>query len=100
VTAVNSEFDPKDPLFKPLTFAQVIELTGRNRRTVEKWVAAGRLRTIRLEHPSETVMIKREVLEVDRATREASRRGRPRPKKGDAASDGPGVDAGGSGAAQ
>lgn len=99
MTTVNNEFDPNDPLFKPLTFAQVIALTGRHKRTVEKWVADGRLRTVRLDHPPETVMIKREVLEVDRATREASRRGRPRAKKADPTPEDPGVDAGGSGAA-
>jgi predicted DNA-binding transcriptional regulator AlpA len=32
-----------DPLFKPLTLAEVIEITGRSRRTIERWIAAGRL---------------------------------------------------------
>ena len=99
VSAVNRDFDPNDPLFKPLTMTQVLELTGLHKRTVQKWVAAGRLRTIRLDHPPETVMIKREVLELERETREAARRGRPRPKRGDAPPEVPGVDAGGSPAA-
>lgn len=35
--------DPNDPMFKPLTMREVLEITGRSRRTIEKWVKNGRL---------------------------------------------------------
>lgn len=35
--------DPTDPLFKPLTMRQVMEITERSRRTIEKWVQTGKL---------------------------------------------------------
>lgn len=35
--------DPDDPLLKPLTMREVMEITGRSRRTIERWVAEKRL---------------------------------------------------------
>ncbi len=35
--------DPTDPMFKPLTMREVLDITGRSRRTVEKWVKNGHL---------------------------------------------------------
>lgn len=80
-------FDRDDPLLRPLTIAQAMELTGRSDRTIHRWIHDGRLRTVRLpgRQPPEDVLIEREVLEVERATRQAARRGRPRPKTADEA---------------
>jgi len=30
--------DPGDPMFKPVTIKQALEITGRSRRTLERWV--------------------------------------------------------------
>lgn len=75
--------DPNDPLLRPLTIAQAMALTGRSERTIERWIHDGRLRKVRLggDQPQD-VLIEREVLETERATRRAARRGRPRPKTG------------------
>ncbi len=85
--------DPGDPLLRPLTIRQAMELTGRSERTIDRWIHDGRLRKVRLKDPPEDVVIERELLEVERATRQASRRGRPRPKAADTPTAGE-VDAG------
>lgn len=87
-------FDRDDPLMRPLTIRQAMELTGRSDRTLHRWIHDGRLRVVRLTgtEPPEQVLIEREVLEVERATRRAARRGRPRPKNTD--TQGESVDAG------
>ncbi len=75
------KLDPDDPLLRPLTIKQAMELTGRSERTIDRWIHDGRLRKVRLNgDPPQEVLIEREVLEVERATRRAARRGRPRPK--------------------
>lgn len=75
-------FDRDDPLLRPLTIKQAMELTGRSKRTIDRWIQDGRLRKVRLKDtaPPQDVLIEREVLETERATRRAARRGRPRPK--------------------
>lgn len=35
--------DPMDPMFKPVTVKQALEITGRTRRTLERWVEQGHL---------------------------------------------------------
>lgn len=35
--------DPADPMLRPLTMREVMEVTGRSRRTIERWVAEKRL---------------------------------------------------------
>jgi hypothetical protein len=35
--------DPTDPMFKPVTIKQAMEITGRTRRTLERWVQEERL---------------------------------------------------------
>jgi excisionase family DNA binding protein len=88
-------FDRDDPLLRPLTIKQAMELTGRSDRTIDRWIQQGRLRKVRLGgNPPEDVVIERELLEVERATRQAARRGRPRPKSGDTPSVGEEIDAG------
>lgn len=70
-----------DPLFRPLTIAEVVKRTGRSRRTIDRWIKDGRLRVIQLSEPPERVVIARDAIKVERATRRAARRGRP-PKDG------------------
>jgi excisionase family DNA binding protein len=80
--------DPHDPLLRPLTIKQAMELTGRSARTIDRWIHDGRLRKVRLGgDPPEEVLIEREVLEAERDTRRAARRGRPRPKASDTAKE-------------
>jgi excisionase family DNA binding protein len=87
--------DRDDPLLRPLTIKQAMELTGRSNRTIDRWIQDGRLRKVKLGgDPPQEVLIEREVLEAERATRQASRRGRPRPKVGDTPPAADGVDAG------
>jgi len=89
-------FDRDDPLLRPLTIKQAMELTGRSDRTIERWIHDGRLRKVTLQgDPPQQVLIEREVLEVERATRQASRRGRPRAKTTDTPSGDEVIDAGG-----
>jgi excisionase family DNA binding protein len=74
-------FDRDDPLLRPLTIKQAMELTGRSDRTIERWIHDGRLRKVVLQgDPPQQVLIEREVLEVERATRRSARQGRPRHK--------------------
>ncbi len=84
--------DPTDPLFKPLTFEQVLEITERKRRTVEKWVAAGKLtayevkhrRTVvRLFNEDEVTAVEKEMSDAALANRARirARGGRPGPRK-------------------
>ncbi len=81
-------FDRDDPLLRPLTIKQAMELTGRSDRTIERWIHDGRLRKVTLPgDPPQEVLIERQVLEVERATRRAARQGRPRPKKTDTPPD-------------
>lgn len=76
--------DPNDPLLRPLTIKQAMELTGRSERTIDRWIHDGRLRKVRLGgDPPQDVLIEREVLETERATRRAARQGRPRAKTAD-----------------
>lgn len=76
--------DRDDPLLRPLTIAQAMELTGRSKRTIDRWIHDGRLRKVRLPaRPGDApqdVLVEREVLEAERDTRRAARQGRPRPK--------------------
>lgn len=78
-------FDRDDPLLRPLTIKQAMELTGRSKRTIDRWIQDGRLRKVRLpaipgEMP-EDVLVEREVLEAERDTRQAAHRGRPRVRR-------------------
>jgi excisionase family DNA binding protein len=83
MTDQQPKFDPADPLLRPLTIKQAMEVTGRSERTIDRWIHDGRLRKVRLGgDPPQEVLIEREVLEVERATRRAARQGRPRPKTG------------------
>jgi len=79
-------------MFRPLTFEQVLEITERKRRTVERWIAGGRLtayevrnrRTIvRLFNEDEVTALEQEMSAAAFANRERIRvrGGRPGPRK-------------------
>lgn len=84
--------DLTDPLFKPLTFEQVLEITERKRRTVEKWIAGGRLTAYELNHrrtivkvfnEDEVTAVEKEMSDAAEANRARirARGGRPGPRK-------------------
>lgn len=83
--------DPTDPMFKPLTFEQLLEITGRKRRTVEKWIAGGKLTAYELKHrrtvvkvfnEEEVTAVEKEMSDAAIANRERirARGGRPGPR--------------------
>jgi len=51
VTAV--EFDPDDPLFRPISIADAMRLTRRSDDTINRWIKQGHLRVVRLADPPE-----------------------------------------------
>ena len=62
-----------DALFVAMTLDEVIEETGRSKRTVMRWINQGRLKAYKMD--GERVFVRRDVLEVEAAT--ARRKGRP-----------------------
>lgn len=79
-------------MFKPLTFAQVMEITERKRRTVEKWIAGGRLTAYEVKHrrtivklfnEAEVTAVEKEMSDAALANRERirARGGRPGPRE-------------------
>lgn len=75
------EFDPEDPLFRPISIKEAMELTGRSRDTIDRWIKEKALRVVRLERPAEDALIEREVVDTALRKRRDARRGRPRPKR-------------------
>lgn len=75
------EFDPDDPLFRPISVADAMRLTGRSGDTIDRWIRQGHLRVVRLQDPPEDALIEREVVDTALAKRRAARQGRPRPKR-------------------
>lgn len=75
------EFDPDDPLFRPISFKDAMELTGRSDDTLNRWIKEGHLRVVRLKDPPEDALIEREVVDTALQKRRDARRGRPRPKR-------------------
>lgn len=75
------EFDPEDPLFRPISIAEAMALTGRSRDTIDRWIKEKALRVVRLERPAEDALIEREVVDTALRKRRDARRGRPRPKQ-------------------
>jgi len=69
--------DPDDPLCRPISIADAMARTGRSRRTIDRWIHDGQLRVVRLKDPPEDVLIEREVVNLEKARRDARRRGRP-----------------------
>lgn len=76
------QIDPCDPLFKPLTMREVLEITGRSRRTVERWVMNGQLTKYEVRNRREVVIghlyREDEVLEVEAERAAAARENRDR----------------------
>jgi hypothetical protein len=85
--------DLTDPMFKPLTIAQVLEITERSRRTVNRWIQSGRLTAYEEAHRRQVVFNEDEVVELEHETTQAAHQGRPRPKRDDGC-ESEGVDAG------
>lgn len=75
------EFDPDDPLFRPLSIRDAQALTGRSRDTIDRWIKAGHLRVVKLQDPPEDALIEREVVDTEYEMRRRARQGRPRPKR-------------------
>jgi hypothetical protein len=79
-----AEFDPEDPLFRPISIADAMRLTDRSKDTIDRWIKEKALRVVRLKDPPEDALIEREVVDTALAKRKAARQGRPRPKRGEA----------------
>ena len=84
--------DPTDPMFKPLTMKQAVEITGRTRRTIERWVQDGRLTKYEQTHRRTVVVVFNEadVAEIEKERSDArlesqerirQRGGRPGPRR-------------------
>lgn len=69
--------DPADPLFRPLTIEQAAQVARRSQRTIRRWIEDGRITAYEAQNPQETVLIEREVVEVEKANTDAFARGRP-----------------------
>lgn len=75
----NPELLRTDRLMRALTLPEVLTLTGRSRRTIERWIRAGLIEPISLPgDPPLRVFLERQVLTAEAAQRRAARRGRPR----------------------
>lgn len=77
------EFDPDDPLYRPISVAEAMRVTNRSRDSIDRWIKEGHLRVVRLKDPPEDALIEREVVDTALAKRKAARQGRPRPKRGE-----------------
>jgi hypothetical protein len=86
-----SEIDPTNPMFKPITIKEALEITGRTRRTLERWVADGQLTkyeranrrtTVVLFNEDDVTRIEKERSDAQFANRERIRQrgGRPGPR--------------------
>jgi len=73
-------FDPYDPLCKPLTIKQAQEVTGRTRRTLERWVQDGLLTKYERQNQRRVVILFNEaqVTEVEKRQSDAARENRDR----------------------
>lgn len=49
--------DPMDPMFKPVTVKQAMEITSRSRRTLERWVEEKHLTKYELQHRRQVVVL-------------------------------------------
>lgn len=56
----------RDALFVAMTFDEVLEETGRSKRTVMRWISDGRLKSYTLD--GERIFVRRDVLKVEAAT--------------------------------
>jgi len=65
----------RDALFVAMTLNEVLEETGRSKRTVLRWVSDGRLKTYNLD--GQRIFIRRDVLKVEAETARRNVQGRP-----------------------
>lgn len=76
-----ARIDPDDPLYQPVTLQQALQITGRSRDTIERWVRQRKLTRYEASNDRRVAyFIEGELLEVEHQTRTA-RGGRP-PKQG------------------
>lgn len=61
-----------------LSLAQAVDVTGRSERTIQRWIATGRLDVVSVGGARYVNELR--VLEVERDTRRAARQGRPGPR--------------------
>lgn len=71
-------YDIDDPLFRPLTIAEAAERVGRSARTVKRWIEEGRLTAFEERSPRQLLLVEKDVVEVEKANRDAFAAGRPR----------------------
>lgn len=65
----------RDALFVAMTLSEVLEETGRSKRTVLRWISDGRLPSYTLD--GERIFVRRDVLRVEAATARRNVQGRP-----------------------
>lgn len=84
--------DPTDPMFKPVTIKQAMEITSRSRRTLERWVEEEHLTKYEQQHRRKVVVLfnEDELTRVEKERSDAAienrdrirrRGGRPGPRK-------------------
>jgi hypothetical protein len=84
--------DPDNPMFKPVTIKQALEITGRSRRTLERWVEEKHLTKYEQQHRRTVVVLfnENELTRVEKERSDAAienrdrirrRGGRPGPRK-------------------
>lgn len=88
------QIDPTDPMFQPISLAQVLEITQRSQRTINRWIQTGRLTAYEEKRRRQVVFHEGEVVDLEHETTQAARQGRPRPSKRVDAAAAQGVDAG------
>lgn len=67
-----TSYDRDDPLFTPLTIAEVMARTGRSRKTIDRWIKTEQLRVVKLDDPPATYAVERDVLELEQRMRAAT----------------------------
>lgn len=73
-----ADYDFNDSLFRPLTISQAAARVGRSERTVRRWIREKRLTAFEAQNPREIVLVEKDVVEVEKANRDAFAAGRPR----------------------
>jgi excisionase family DNA binding protein len=73
----NPEQARADALCRPMSVAEVMARTGRTKRTIDRWIAAGRIQPVDLGD-GRRVLIERDVVELERDMRKAAEENRQR----------------------
>jgi hypothetical protein len=78
-TRYRDETDAKlDRLCVPIPVAEIVQHIRRSQRTIDRWIKDGHLRVIHLQNPPENVVIKRDLVDLEKRMRDASRASRDR----------------------